>query len=482
MGGRAMTIPAAAPSNNAAKNKKAVLGLALLTGSVGAFMTSALNVALPVINQEFKPGAIALNWVITAFALSWAVFSIPVGRLADMFGLRKFTIYGIIIFLAATVAAIFANSIGILIMLRAVQGLGSAILGGTVVAMISITFPAKERGKALGIYISSVYAWLAAGPFLSGLITEYLNWRSVFIFALPFSLAVLGLVLWVIKGEWVGARGEKFDFSGSVIFGLALFALIFGFSEIKQITGILLTIAGAAGIFLFLVWENHVTSPLLDVKAFRHNHPFIFSNLASLITYSATAAISYLLSLYLQIVKGFSPFNASLILIIQPLVQTAIAPFTGRLSDRAEPRIIASIGMGMLCLGLASLIMLGENTSLFQVIVTLVIIGIGFGVFVPPNTNAIMSSVEPKHYAVASSLTSTMRTIGQTMSMGITLILTALIIGNITITRDYHPGFLNVVKIAFAIFASMCLGGIFASLARGKNVINPNQGPPPSGH
>jgi EmrB/QacA subfamily drug resistance transporter len=463
-------------------NKNVVLAIALLVGSVGAFMTSALNVALPIINQEFKPNAILLNWVITSFILSWAVFSIPTGRLADIFGLRRFTIYGIIIFLVSTLAAVFSNSIAMLIILRAVQGIGAAILGGTVVAMISMTFPAKERGKALGIYISSVYAWLSVGPFLGGLLTEYLNWRSLFVFSLPFSLAILALLIWKVKAEWTGAKGEKFDFTGSMIFGLALVALMYGFSQIRQLMGILLTAGGLIGLFLFLVWENHVASPLINVRAFRNNRPFIFSNLASLITYSATSAITYLLSLFLQLIKGYSPFDASLILIVQPLVQTIIAPFTGRLSDKVQPRIVASIGMSLLCLGLASLILLTEDSSLVQIIATLVIIGVGFGVFVPPNTNAIMGAVAPKYYAVASSLTGTMRTIGQTLSMGITLILTALIIGNIAITRDYHPGFLTVVKVAFAIFAALCFAGIFASLARGKSQIQTDKGAPPTGH
>lgn len=477
-----MTTNSASSKVTSTVNKNVILAIALLAGSLGAFMTSSLNVALPAINQEFNPSAIMLNWVITSFVLSWAVFSIPTGRLADIFGLRKFAIYGVIIFLASTVVAVFSNSIAMLIILRTVQGIGSAILGGTVVALISITFPAKERGKALGIYISSVYAWLSVGPFLGGLLTQYLNWRSLFIFSLPFSLVILFLLLWKVKADWAGAKGEKFDFTGSLIFGLALIALIYGFSDIQQLPGILLTAGGVIGLILFLAWENRAASPLIDVRAFKNNHPFIFSNLASLITYSATSAISYLLSLYLQIVKGDSPFHASLILIIQPLVQTVIAPFTGRLSDRIEPRIIASIGMAMLCLGLAGLIFLKEDSSLIQIVITLVVIGAGFGLFVPPNTNAIMSSVAPKYYAVASSLTGTMRTIGQTLSMGVTLILTALIIGNIAITQDYHPGFLTVVKVAFAIFAALCLAGIFASLARGKTQTASDKDAPHPGH
>ncbi|HSW58749.1 MAG TPA: MFS transporter, partial [Dehalococcoidales bacterium] len=303
--------------------------MALLVANAGGFMTSSLNVALPAINQEFKPTAVVLNWVITAFILSWGVFSIPTGRLADIFGLRRLTIIGSVIFLVGMTAAIFSNSITMLIMMRAFQGIGAAILAGTLVAILTITFPAKERGWALGIYTSSVYFWLSAGPFVGGILTEYLNWRSLFIFNIPFALAILVLVLWKVKTEWASAQGEKFDFTGSVIFGLALTGIIYGFSQIREVFGMILTAAGIAGAVFFIYWEYHARSPLLNLRELGTNRPFLFANLASVITYSATSGTAFLLSLYLQLVKGFSPIQASWILIIQPVIQTVFALFAG---------------------------------------------------------------------------------------------------------------------------------------------------------
>jgi MFS family permease len=257
-------------------------------------------------------------------------------------------------------------------------------------------------------------------------------------------------------------------YTGSFIFGLALVALMYGFSKLPGAEGILITLVGMAGIVIFLLWENHVESPILHVKLFKSNRAFIFSNLASLINYSATFSISYFISLYLQLVKGYSAQQAGFILIAQPLIQTLISPFTGRLSDRVEPRLVASAGMTLIFLGILSFAFLTDGTSLVQVIVTLIVLGIGFGLFVPPNTNAIMSSVAPKYYAVASSVTGTMRTIGQTLSMGIALVVTAVVIGNVVMTPNYHPGFLTSTRAAFIIFAVLCLAGIFASLSRGK--------------
>ncbi len=455
-------------------NKFIMLLIAFLVGSIGAFMTSAVNVALQAINTQYQPDAILLNWVVTSMVLSTAVFSIPSGRLADIIGLKKLTVYGVLVFLGGTVLAVVSGSITLLITARVIQGLGAAMINATMVAMLTITFPASERGRALGIYISSVYAWLATGPVLGGVMTQYLGWKSLFIFVIPFSLATLILLFWKVKGEWALSRGEKFDYTGSVIFGVALVALIYGFSAMPAIGGIALTLAGLLGIFVFLYWENRIDSPILHVRIFKNNKSFIFANLASLINYSATFSISYFISLYLQLVKGYSAEKAGFILIAQPFIQTIISPFTGRLSDRVEPRLVASAGMVMVFLGILSFVFLTDGTSILQIVITLIILGTGFGLFVPPNTNAIMSSVSPKYYAVASSITGTMRTIGQTLSMGIALVMTAVVIGSVVITRDYHPGFLTASRAAFIIFAVLCFAGIFASLSRGKG-----ESPPP---
>jgi MFS family permease len=348
------------------------------------------------------------------------------------------------------------------------------MIASTVMAMVTIVFPAKERGRAIGIYVSSVYAWLSVSPLLGGLLTEYtlIGWRSIFLFNIPFALIMLALLTWKVKGEWSECGGEKFDYTGSAIWGLALLSVIYGFSLLPEISGIIIALAGAVGVLLFLWWENRIHSPVLDVRAFRSNRPFITANLASIITYSTTTAIAFMINLYLQYIKGLSPDQAGLILILQPIVQTAIAPFTGRLSDKIESRIVASAGMMLLAAGLILFAFLNENTPLAQIFVALVIVGAGFGLFVPPNTNAIMSSVQPRYYAVASSLTSTMRTVGQTLSMGITMVIMAIVIGKVVITQEYFSDFLSSSQITFTIFAILCFAGIFASLMGSKQNKN----------
>ncbi len=458
-------------TQTADSNKTTILIISCLASISATFMMSALNGALPVMNQDFQADAILLGWTITSYILAVAVFSVPFGRLADIVGIKKIFIIGTAIYTIATVLSFFASSAIMLIAYRAIQALGSAMIFSTSTAMLTAAYPAKERGRALGLSVASVYLGLSLGPILGGLLTEHFGWRSIFLTNIPFGIIILFLVVWKVKGEFAESRGEKFDYAGSIIFGLALTALMYGFSLLPELSGIITTLIGIVGIIAFLGWENRNESPLINVRVFRNNKTFIFSNLAALINYCGTSAISFLLSLYLQYIKGLNPEQAGLVLIGQPIIMTLVSPFAGRLSDKIEPRIVASVGMTLTCLGLFSFSFLTSSTSIMQIIISLIVIGAGFGLFTSPNTNAIMSSVTPKFFAVAASITGTMRTMGQTLSMGITMIILGITIGRVVITPQYYPEFLSSSKIAFAIFAALCFAGIFASLSRGKREI-----------
>jgi MFS family permease len=232
--------------------------------------------------------------------------------------------------------------------------------------------------------------------------------------------------------------------------------------------GIWLVLAGAIGLAAFVRWEIRQEHPVLNIGLFRNNMVFAFSNLAALINYSATFAVSFLLSLYLQYIKGFTPEHAGLILIAQPVMMAIFSPVAGILSDRIEPRIVASIGMALTTAGLVMLVFVGGDVSLSYIIASLVVLGLGFGFFSSPNTNAVMGSVDRKSYGVASGMLGTMRLTGQTLSMGIALLLFALYMGRVQISPEYYPLFLKSMRTAFIISGALCFGGIFASIARGK--------------
>jgi EmrB/QacA subfamily drug resistance transporter len=451
-----------------AVNKRTVLVVAALSPFLATFMASSINIALPSIGREFQMNAVLLGWVATAYILASATCLLPFGRLADIHGRKRILTWGISIFTIASLALTFVPSATVLIALRAVQGIGSAMIFTTSIAILTSVFPSGERGKALGINASATYLGLSLGPVLGGLLTQHFGWRSIFLVTGLLGVTIIGLILGKLKGEWAEARGEKFDLTGSVIYGLALTGIIYGFSLLPTMLGIWLIIMGAAGIFAFVKRELGAESPLLDINLFRKNRVFAFSNLALLLNYSAAYAVTFLISLYLQYIKGLSPPSAGLILVAMPAVQASFSPVAGRLSDRIEPRILASAGMGLITAGLALFIFLGENTSLGFIIASLILIGLGFGFFTSPNTNAIMSSVKQRFYGVASATLATMRQVGMSFSMGITMLLFAIYIGRVEITPEHYPMFLSSTKIAFIIFTALCSAGIFASLARGK--------------
>jgi nitrate/nitrite transporter NarK len=275
-------------------------------------------------------------------------------------------------------------------------------------------------------------------------------------------------IFWKLKGEWQEAKEEKLDLMGSVIYSTTLLFIMYGFSQLSTIRGAWFILPGAFGILVFIKWETKVESPVLDINLFRNNRIFAFSNLAALINYSATFAVTFLLSLYLQYIKALTPENAGLILLSQPVVQAFFSPFAGRLSDRIEPGIVASVGMALTAIGLFLFIFLNEKTTLGCIVANLALLGFGFALFSSPNTSAVMSSVENRFYGVASGTIGTMRMMGMVLSMGITILIFSIYIGKVRIVPEYYPVLLKCTKIAFTFFAILCFGGIFASLARGK--------------
>jgi EmrB/QacA subfamily drug resistance transporter len=451
------------------KNSKlvALIGSSMILFGL-TFMASSLNVALPVIGREFRADAIVLGWIVSSYLLAVVVFLIPFSRLADLIGIKKIYLWGSILFTISLIIAMFSNSISMLIILRVLQGVGCAMMFGNGLAMITAIYPARERGSAFGISTLAVYGGSSVGPFLGGIMTEHVGWRSVFIVGIVMGVIFIPLLFWRIKGEWCVCKGEKFDYRGSIIYGLAMIALMYGFSELPAVPGMALVAIGILGLGGFIIWENRTRSPIMDVSIFRKNKVFTLSNLAALISYAAVSSIAFLLSLYLQYIKVLTPEQAGTIMLVQPVMMAILSPLTGRLSDKIEPRIVSSAGMSLTCAGLISFVFLTSETSLVHIMIALAVLGVGFALFSSPNINAIMSSVAPKYYGVASATSNTMRSVGQMLSMGITMTVIATLVGRVEITAQYYPAFLASTRIAFGIFAVLCFVGIFASLSRGK--------------
>jgi len=450
--------------------KKSVLLVSTFAAFLTPFLTSAVNLALPSIGKELHANAISLGWVISSFILTSAIFLLPFGRLGDIIGRKKIFTIGIFLFTISTFLIIFSHSIISLIILRIFQGFSSAMIFGTSMAIITSVFQPGERGRAIGINITATYLGLSLGPVIGGLLTHYLGWRSIFAFLVPFGIISLILIQRKIKIEWAEAVGEKFDWRGSIIYGVTLASFMYGFSRLPSAPGWICIAIAVLMAGVFLVIENKISNPVFDIRLIMKNRVFAFSGIAALINYSATSAIGFFISLYLQYLKGLDARTAGLIMISQPIAMTLLSPVAGKLSDKRNPGAIASVGMGITASGLILMCFIRETTPNSFIFLLLMLMGIGFGLFSSPNSNAIMSSVEKRHLGVASGVVGTMRMVGQMMSMGIAMMLISLYIGKQSINPSTYPGLISAMRTGFVIFSLLSVCGIFASLARhGKN-------------
>lgn len=448
--------------------QRGALIVTTLASFIDPFMGSSVNVALPTIGQEFAMSAVMLGWVSTAFLLAAATFSIPFGRLGDIYGRKRIYMIGVVVFTIASFFLAISTSSTMLIFLRVLQGFGASMAFATRLAILISVFPANQRGRVLGINVAAVYLGLSTGPFIGGLITQYLGWRFLFWLYLPVGAMMLTLIFFMLKGDWVDEKRHKFDIIGSIILAASLVSTMYGFSKLPELYAAGLVGAGIFGIVGFVNYELRIEQPVVDINLFRKNTVFAFSNLAALINYAATFAVSFIMSLYLQKVRGYSPQITGLIMVSQPIVQAMFSPLAGRLSDKMQPRTVSSVGMGMALVGLILLLFISASMPLYYIIGCFVFLGFGFALFSSPNTNAILSSVERGHYGVAGAMVGTMRQVGMMFSMGIMMMILALHLGQAQIGAENIGAFVSSARTGFIVFAVLCFGGIFASLARGK--------------
>jgi MFS family permease len=372
---------------------------------------------------------------------------------------------------------------------RIFQGISGAMIFSTNTAILVNAFPKERRGKVLGYSVMMVYAGLSMGPVLGGVLTHNFKWPSIFIVSMIFGLiafivAVIGLPKTDDTAHSVTGKG-KYDLPGMLLYSIMIFCILYGFSSIGAGSSFdfAFTVFGAQLIFRFnllliilgvvlaLIFGRHelrARLPVLQLRLFKKNPNFLFSNLASLLNYGATYAVTYLLSIYLQLIALYDAQITGIILIIQPLIQTVLSPLAGRLSDKYSPFKLASLGMAFCTAGLVSYLFITVDTSMVHIIINLVIVGIGFALFSSPNTNAIMSSVKPQDSTVASSLISTMRNLGHVTSMAILTLIMSAHLGSATFQDATPEQLVDTMHTGFIVFTIICAVGIFVSLQRKK--------------
>lgn len=447
---------------------KPILFVTCLSASLVPLMGSALNLALPYINTDFGLNASASGWIMASYLLSTAIFQIPAARLGEILGRRKIFIGGILIFLLFSLLCGIAWSGTSLIIFRFFSGIGSSMMFATNMAILTAVVPPEKRGWALGINAGTVYFSLAVGPFVGGFMTQWLGWHSIFFLVSGMSVIVLAGALTLIRQEWKSETETYFDYTGTIIYGAGLSSLIYGFSQLPHSTGFILTGAGLVILFFFGWYERRLDQPVFNVNIFFRNRVFKHASLSALINYSATTSISFMLSLYLQYVRGLTPVQAGLILVAQSFIQAIVSLQSGKLSDKISATKLASAGMFIIATGLLGLCFLSTGTSYIYIFTVLAFIGLGFGTFSSPNTNVIMSSVEKSEYGLASATTGTMRLVGQSFSMGLAMMAMSLVIGKAPLSPEVSLQLISSMKIIFVISSLLCFFGVYCSSVRDR--------------
>ncbi|MGI6657711.1 MAG: MFS transporter [Desulfobulbus sp.] len=447
--------------------EKTALTVTALSSFLGPVMISATNVALPAIQTELGLNAVELGWVITIYMLTMAMVLLPAGRLADLYGRKKIFVTGMLLFTLASFLISMVTTIVPLLVCRAMQGLGTGLFTTTGMAILTSIIAPQKRGRALGIYVAAVYIGLSVGPLWGGILTHHFGWRSLFLGMTPVGLGAILLTVMLLKGEWTGEEQCRFDAAGSLVYAASVLCLVYGLSILPVARGVVFFGVGLAGLVLFWLIQRQKSSPLVDVALFARNRTFTFSSLAALLHYAASFTVTFLMSLYLQYIKGMSPQSAGLFLMAQPVFMALCSPMAGRLSDRLEPRLLASLGMGLTLLGVLFFSRVGAASSLALIGGNLVVLGIGFALFSSPNTNAIMGSVRPEEYGVASAMVGTMRLLGQLVGMSVATVILAALIGQRPLAPDLYGHFIDAMQSIFCVSALFCGVGIAFSLYRG---------------
>lgn len=447
--------------------------LVLLACSISGFITPLLstmmNLSLVGIGTEFSVGSHDLAYVNTAFLLSSVIFMVPLAKVGDIFGKRRTYMAGLMVIFVACVLAVVSPNFWFLIMCRVLMGAGAAAITCTSMSMVVDVYPPQNRGGAIGVQTMCVYIGLAAGPPLGGVLNDLVGWHNVFFVVLP--LALVSLVLMSrFDGEICPDEGGRFDSKGSVLYALAILLTMGGVINLPEMWAVVATVVGLVVLVLFIRSQTSCPYRLLKTSLFR-NRVFSGACIATFLSYAASYSISFFLALYLQHIGGLTATEAGIMMLVQPAIQAVGTPAFGRLSDRiADKRILPTTGMLIIAAGLFSMMTFGMDTSFVQIIITMIVVGVGFCFFSAPNTSVIMGSVGRTDTGEASAMTSVMRQTGMMVSMGVAMVFITVIMGSAdNITPETYGDFLDVLMYSFGTCFVMCIVGAFLSMLRGSD-------------
>ncbi len=451
------------------KSEKKTLLIASCAASVITPMTgSMMNLSLVGIGNSFNIGTFALAYINTVFLISSVIFMVPIAKIADMIGRKKVFVFGLIIYMIASFAAYFSISFTMLLGLRFLMGLGAAAMATTAMTMITDAFGPKERGSAIGYVTASVYSGLAMGPVVGGLINDVFGWRAVFFVTIP--LAVVSLfAIWKVRPEVVSKVKKKFDLAGTFLYTAGISLAIAGLINLPRFESFVSMALGVMVLITFVKYEKNIDEPVLNVGIFS-NKLFSRSSLASFLINSANFSVVFFMALYLQTIGALSSSQAGTIMFIQPVIQTLLTAYFGKLYDRMQDkRILPTAGVVVSGVGVTLMLFLSLQVNFVLVITSLIFFGLGNSIFNAPNTTATMSSVQPCDRGSASAMVAVVRQFGMLVSMGIAMGTISVVMGSLdALNPSTYGNFVTVIHTSFIISVFMCVLAMLASWFRGK--------------
>ncbi|MFQ3248356.1 MAG: EmrB/QacA subfamily drug resistance transporter [Glaciecola sp.] len=449
-----------------------VTTIALIAVCIGYLIApmgmAAVNVAIPALAEDLQANAIKVSWLPTLYILANVAFMLPFGKLADNYGRKRIYALGLFLNALSALMCAVATNIDWILFWRFIQGASGAMIFSTGVAIISSVTPSHKRGAALGVLAACVYIGLTLAPAIGGWLTEWLGWRSVFYFQIPLMLVLLIFIKLKLHGEWKNEHHSRFDWIGSGIFMTFAGTLVYGLSLLPSLFGFVLLLISLLSLVSFIVHQSRDRQPLIRVQMFKESRVFSMSLTTSFLMYGSNFAIIFLLSLYLQYIKGFSPAYAGQILLMQALCMAIVAPFAGKLADRFQARIVATIGCSIVALGFLFLNQIDSSTTAIYIGASLGLVGLGFGLFSTPNNSAIMGAVKEQEVGVASASMNLSRTIGNLVGMSIVNLMMHYYMGDATFTSENNPALMQIISLSLMLSLVFVIIASFVSAVRGK--------------
>jgi EmrB/QacA subfamily drug resistance transporter len=447
--------------------------LVLFALGISTFMAaldgSVVNTILPVITRSFASDISRIQWVVTVYMLVLSGLLLSFGRVGDLRGHKNVFLGGFAVFTASSILCGMAPNISALILFRAIQALGAAMLSANSPAILTKTFPGTQRGQALGILATMTYLGLTVGPSFGGWLASAAGWRWVFYINLPVGIVAIWLAHRYIPSD-SGSKGvERFDPLGAAAFTIGLVSLLLALNRAHEwgwlsLQSIGLLVFSFMILALFIYHERHTAFPMLDLSLFR-DRIFAVSVGSAVLNYICIYSILFLLPFYLIQGRELTPASAGLLLTAQPIIMAVVAPISGSLSDRIGTRLPTILGMSILSLGLFMLARLQPDSSNFTIVSGLAVVGLGTGIFISPNNSALMGSAPRGRQGIAAGILATARNMGMALGVGFSGAIFTTILARGESSGD-PLAFFRAISASFAAAATLSILGALVSGSR----------------